>query len=63
MAEPVLGAPGVTKHSGHVLALDGAGFSAFPGEVRGKPVPENIATPLIAITPQNMNSASVKPCV
>jgi simple sugar transport system ATP-binding protein len=33
MAEPVLEARGVTKHYGHVRALDGADFSAFPGEV------------------------------
>jgi simple sugar transport system ATP-binding protein len=33
MTEPVLEARGVTKHYGHVLALDGADFSALPGEV------------------------------
>ena len=33
MAEPVLEARGVTKHYGHVLALDRASFSALPGEV------------------------------
>jgi simple sugar transport system ATP-binding protein len=33
MAEPVLEARGVIKHYGHVLALDGASFSALPGEV------------------------------
>ncbi len=33
MAEPLLEARGVTKHYGHVLALDGAGFSVYPGEV------------------------------
>lgn len=31
--------------------------------IQGKAVPKNIATPLIAITPQNMNSPSVKPYV
>jgi hypothetical protein len=29
----------------------------------GKPVTANIATPLIAITPQTMNSSSVKPFI
>ena len=33
MTLPALEARGVTKHYGHVLALDGADFSAFPGEV------------------------------
>jgi simple sugar transport system ATP-binding protein len=33
MAEPALEARGVTKRYGHVLALDGASFSALPGEV------------------------------
>jgi simple sugar transport system ATP-binding protein len=33
MTEPVLEARGVSKHYGHVLALDGADFSALPGEV------------------------------
>jgi simple sugar transport system ATP-binding protein len=33
MAEPVLEARGVIKRYGHVLALDGADFSALPGEV------------------------------
>jgi simple sugar transport system ATP-binding protein len=33
MAVPVLEARGVTKHYGHVLALDGANFSALAGEV------------------------------
>jgi simple sugar transport system ATP-binding protein len=33
VAGPVLEARGVTKHYGHVRALDGADFSAFPGEV------------------------------
>ncbi len=33
MAEPLLEARGVIKHYGHVMALDGANFSAFPGEV------------------------------
>jgi len=33
MTEPVLEARGVTKHYGHVLALDSADFSALPGEV------------------------------
>jgi simple sugar transport system ATP-binding protein len=35
MAEPVLEARGVTKRYGQVRALDGADFSAFPGEVVG----------------------------
>jgi simple sugar transport system ATP-binding protein len=30
---PVLEARGLTKHYGHVRALDGADFAAFPGEV------------------------------
>ena len=33
MTEPVLEARKVTKHYGHVLALDDADFAAFPGEV------------------------------
>jgi simple sugar transport system ATP-binding protein len=33
VAAPVLEARGVIKHYGHVRALDGADFSAFPGEV------------------------------
>jgi simple sugar transport system ATP-binding protein len=33
MTDPVLEARGVTKHYGHVLALDKADFSALPGEV------------------------------
>jgi simple sugar transport system ATP-binding protein len=33
MTEPVLEARKVTKHYGHVLALDDAGFEAMPGEV------------------------------
>jgi simple sugar transport system ATP-binding protein len=33
MTEPALEARKVTKHYGHVLALDGADFTAFPGEV------------------------------
>ena len=33
MAEPLLEARGLVKHYGHVLALDGASFTAFPGEV------------------------------
>jgi simple sugar transport system ATP-binding protein len=33
MTDPVLEARGVTKHYGHVLALDKADFTAFPGEV------------------------------
>jgi simple sugar transport system ATP-binding protein len=33
MTDPVLEARGVTKHYGHVLALDEADFSANPGEV------------------------------
>jgi ABC-type sugar transport system substrate-binding protein len=31
--------------------------------IQGKPVTKNIATPLIAITPANMNSSSVKPFI
>ncbi len=31
--------------------------------IEGKPVTKNVATPLIAITPQNVNSAKVKPYV
>jgi ribose transport system substrate-binding protein len=31
--------------------------------INGNPVPKNIATPLIAITPQNMNSPTVKPYI
>jgi hypothetical protein len=31
--------------------------------INGKTVQKNIATPLIAITSQNMNSASVKPYI
>jgi hypothetical protein len=31
--------------------------------IDGKPVTKNIATPLIAVTPANMNSASVKPYI
>jgi simple sugar transport system ATP-binding protein len=33
MAEPLLEARGVTKHYGHVLALDGVNFTAYAGEV------------------------------
>lgn len=33
MTDPVLEARGVTKHYGHVLALDAADFTANPGEV------------------------------
>ncbi|HEY3735159.1 MAG TPA: ATP-binding cassette domain-containing protein [Streptosporangiaceae bacterium] len=33
MAEPLLEARGVTKHYGHVLALDGADFTVYAGEV------------------------------
>jgi simple sugar transport system ATP-binding protein len=33
MAEPLLEARGVTKHYGHVLALDGADFAVYPGEI------------------------------
>jgi simple sugar transport system ATP-binding protein len=33
MTDPVLEARGVTKHYGHVLALDEADFTASPGEV------------------------------
>jgi len=33
VAEPLLEARGLIKHYGHVLALDGASFTAYPGEV------------------------------
>ena len=33
MPEPLLEARGVTKHYGRVLALDGANFTVYPGEV------------------------------
>ena len=33
VAEPLLEARGLVKHYGHVLALDSASFSAYPGEV------------------------------
>ena len=33
VAEPLLEAHGLVKHYGHVLALDGASFTAYPGEV------------------------------
>ena len=33
MTEPVLDARGITKHYGTVVALDGANFTAYPGEV------------------------------
>jgi simple sugar transport system ATP-binding protein len=33
VAEPLLEARGLVKHYGHVLALDGASFTAYPGEV------------------------------
>ncbi len=33
MAEPLLEARGVTKHFGHVLALDSADFAVYPGEI------------------------------
>jgi simple sugar transport system ATP-binding protein len=33
MAEPLLEARGLTKHFGHVLALDRADFAVYPGEI------------------------------
>ena len=33
MAEPLLEARGLVKHYGHVLTLDSASFTAYPGEV------------------------------
>jgi simple sugar transport system ATP-binding protein len=33
VTEPVLDARGITKHYGTVVALDGANFTAYPGEV------------------------------
>jgi ABC-type sugar transport system substrate-binding protein len=45
-------------------AVEGAdGVRQALNALNGKPVTANIATPLIAITPQNMNSASVKPFI
>ena len=45
-------------------AVEGAdGVRQALNALDGKPVTANIATPLIAITPQNMNSSSVKPFI
>ena len=45
-------------------AVEGAdGVEQAVDALGGKPVTKNIATPLIAITPQNMNSPSVKPYI
>jgi ribose transport system substrate-binding protein len=45
-------------------ALEGAdGVEQALNAIEGKPVTKNIATPLIAITPANMNSASAKPYI
>jgi ABC-type sugar transport system substrate-binding protein len=45
-------------------ALEGAdGVEQALNAIEGKPVTKNIATPLIAITPANMNNSSVKPFI
>jgi ABC-type sugar transport system substrate-binding protein len=45
-------------------ALEGAdGVEQALNAIDGKPVTKNIATPLVAITPANMSSASVKPYI
>jgi ABC-type sugar transport system substrate-binding protein len=45
-------------------ALEGAdGVEQALNAIEGKPVTKNIATPLIAVTSSNMNSASVKPYI
>lgn len=45
-------------------ALEGSdGVQQALNAIDGKPVTKNIATPLIAVTPANMNSASVKPYI
>jgi ribose transport system substrate-binding protein len=45
-------------------ALEGSdGVQQALNAIDGKPVTKNIATPLIAITPANMNSSSVKPYI
>ena len=45
-------------------AVEGAdGVQQALNALDDKPVTANIATPLIAITPQNMNSSSVKPFI
>jgi ABC-type sugar transport system substrate-binding protein len=45
-------------------ALEGSdGVQQALNAIEGKPVTKNIATPLIAVTPANMNSASVKPYI
>jgi ABC-type sugar transport system substrate-binding protein len=45
-------------------ALEGAdGVEQALNAIEGKPVTKNIATPLIAVTSSNMNSASIKPYI
>jgi ABC-type sugar transport system substrate-binding protein len=45
-------------------ALEGSdGVQQALNAIEGKPVTKNIATPLIAVTPANMTSASVKPYI
>jgi ABC-type sugar transport system substrate-binding protein len=45
-------------------ALEGAdGVEQALNAIDGKPVTKNIATPLIAVTPANMNSASITPYI
>jgi ABC-type sugar transport system substrate-binding protein len=45
-------------------ALEGSdGVQQALNAIEGKPVTKNIATPLIAVTPANMNSASIKPYI
>jgi ribose transport system substrate-binding protein len=45
-------------------ALEGAdGVQQALNAIEGKPVTKNIATPLIAVTSSNMNSASIKPYI
>jgi ribose transport system substrate-binding protein len=45
-------------------ALEGSdGVQQALNAIDGKPVTKNIATPLIAVTPANMNSGSVKPYI
>jgi ribose transport system substrate-binding protein len=45
-------------------ALEGAdGVQQALNAIDGKPVAKTIATPLIAVTPQNMTTAKVKPYI
>ena len=45
-------------------ALEGAdGVEQALNAIDGKPVTSTIATPLIAVTPANMTSASIKPYI